>query len=131
MNMKLSSSLRAAAFAATLLLLPALASAADSPADPAAQMLSTAGVVPVKDVGSYVHVGSYRIHVWTILGRPSATLPDGTYLYKNFAANDSAAHGTLVVRFVQGRVDQLSLVSPAVATAMLTAPAQATLVTQR
>ena len=79
--------------------------------------------VPVKDAGPYVHLGSYRIHVWTMLGRPSSILRDGTWLYKDFSAQASAAQGTLVVRFDQGQVSQLSLVSTAVATAMLSSPA--------
>ncbi len=132
MKMHLRSIVSAAALASALCLLPALASAADSPAtDSAAQMLAVSGVVPVKDAGPYVHLGSYRIHVWTMLGRPTAMLPDGTYLYKDFAAAGSSAHGTLVVRFDDGRVNQLSLVSPAVATAMLNPPASKELVTQR
>jgi hypothetical protein len=123
MKMTLVSILRAAALAPALLLLPALASAADSaPADSAAQMLTVVGSVPVKDAGPYVHVGSYRIHVWTMLGRPNAILPDGTWFYKDFSANDSIAHGTLVVFFDNGRVTKLSLVTPEVATAMLSKP---------
>jgi hypothetical protein len=60
-------------------------------------------------------------------------LPDGTWFYSDYSANESAAHGTLVVCFDNGRVSKLSLVSPAVATAMLSAPAQqqGTLITQR
>jgi hypothetical protein len=112
-------SFRAAALAAALLVAPAIASAHDNPA----QVLASSGAVPVKDAGPYVHPGSYRIHVWTTLGRPSAVLADGTYLYRDFGAQDNAIRGTLVVRFDRGRVSQLSLVSPAVETALLTAPA--------
>jgi len=121
----------AAALAAALSLPATFASAADGPADSASQMLAVSGVVPVKDAGPYVHLGSYRIQVWTMLGRPTAVLPDGTYLYKDFAAQASAAHGTLVVRFDHGRADQLSLVSPEVALAMLNPVAPKQLITQR
>jgi hypothetical protein len=134
MKITLSSLLCAAAAAAALLLVPVIAPAADRPADPAAQMLAASGVVPVKDAGLYVHAGSYRIHVWTMLGKPTEVLPDGTWFYKDFSAQASAAHGTLVVRFDQGRVTQLSLVTPAVALAMLNAPdakKDGVLVTQR
>ena len=116
------SALRAATLVSALLLVAAIASAKES-ADPAAQALATSGFVQVKAAGPYVEVGSYRIHVSTMLGQPSATLADGTWLYRDFTANGSAASGTLVVRFDQGRVTRLTLVSPRVETAMLSAPA--------
>jgi hypothetical protein len=130
----LSSKISVPALAAALLILPAIAAVSASAADPVAQVLATSGTVPVKDAGPYVHVGSYRIHVWTMLGRPSAVLPDGTWFYKDYSADASSALGTLVVRFADGQVSQLSLVSPTVATAMLNAPAQGqgvSLVTRR
>jgi hypothetical protein len=110
--------------AATLLLIPSTSSASGSaPADRAAQLLASRGIVPVNAAGPYVEIGSYRIQAWTMLGRPYKVLADGTYFYRNFAVDDSAASGTLVVRFDHGRVSQLSLVSHAVETAMLAAPA--------
>jgi len=124
MNKSLHSLLSASALASALLLLPAIALAVNGPGfDPVARMLTVSGTVPVKDAGPYVHLGSYRIHVWTMLGRPSSILRDGTWLYQHFSAQASAAQGTLVVRFDQGQVSQLSLVSTAVATAMLSSPA--------
>lgn len=124
MNKSLVSTLRVAALSSTLFLIPVSASAKDSAAaDPTAQALDSIGVVPVKAAGPYVQIGSYRIHVRMRLGRPNAMLPDGTWLYNDISADNSAAKGTLVVRFDQGKVSQLSLVSPAVATAMLRAPA--------
>jgi len=133
MNIIHTASLRAAAFAAALVLIPAIASAKDSAAsDPAAQALATTGIVPVTTAGSNVEIGSYRIHVWTSLGKPSAALADGTWLYRNFNADGSAASGTLVVRFDHGAVSQLSLVSHAVETTMMTAKAsQITLVAKK
>jgi len=123
MNTLLISSLRAVALASALLLVPAITSAKDaSQTDSTAQLLATAGIVPVKAAGPYVQVGSYRIHVSVRLGKPSAVLADGTWLYKGFVADESAAAGTLVIRFDEGRVSQLSLVSPTVATAMMAAP---------
>jgi len=113
-------SLRAAALSSALFLVPAFLSAKDSAsADPASQMLATSGTLTVKAAGPYVEVGSYRIHVSTRLGRPTAILADGTWLYRNFTVDESAATGTLVVRFEQGRVSQLSLASPKVETALL------------
>ena len=99
----------------------ALASANDT----ACQVLATSGIIPVKAAGPYVQVGSYRIHVLSHLGRPSAVLANGAWLYRGFSADESAASGALVVRFDHGRVIQRSLVSPGVETAMLTAPANA------
>lgn len=117
----LSSIVRAATLVSALALYGP-AARAESPAsnDMPAQVLAASGSIPVKDAGPYVHVGSYRIHVRMRLGRPTATLPDGTWFYKNFTADNSSASGTLVVRFGgNGRVSQLTLVTPAVALAML------------
>ena len=60
-----------------------------------------------------------------MLGEPSATLADGTWLYRDFTVDGSVASRTLVVRFDLGRVSKLSLVSPKVETAMLTNKARA------
>jgi hypothetical protein len=124
MNIINTASIRAAALAAALFVIPSIVSAKENaPADQAAQLLASVGIVPVKAVGPYIEIGSYRIWVSSHLGRPSAVLANGTWLYRGFTADESVASGTLVVRFSQGRVSQLSLVSPAVETAMLTAPA--------
>lgn len=111
---------RTAALASALLLAPALAAAKSKAAgDPAAELLATAGIVAVKAAGPYVEIGSFRIQVSAKLGQPSATLVDGTWLYRGFAVDESAATGTLVVRFNRGQVSELSLVTPTIATAML------------
>ncbi|MGD1030040.1 MAG: hypothetical protein ABSA05_02770 [Opitutaceae bacterium] len=133
MNIIHTASLRAAALAAALVLIPAIASAKDiAPSDSAARMLAATGIVPVTAAGSNVEIGSYRIHVWTSLGRPSAILADGTWLYRDFTADGSAARGTLVVRFDHGKVSQLSLVSHAVETAMMpTTASQLTIIAKK
>jgi hypothetical protein len=135
MNIVNIASLRAGALAAALLLVPAAASASGTaPTDPAAQLIATAGVVQVKTAkpfralnsgASPVQVGTWRDHVTLTLGRPSEVLEDGTWLYRNFAVDESLARGTLVVRFDHGDVSELSLVSPKVEAAMLTTPAGA------
>jgi hypothetical protein len=117
MKNHLASALRAAAFATTLFVLPA---AFAQNADRAAQLLATNGTVRVESAGPYVAVGTYRIQVTTKLGRPSATLADGTMLYENYLADGSAATGTLVVQFAAGRVSSLSLAGPAVVAALRT-----------
>ena len=109
------------------LLLPLLAaatleaSAAESTArpDPAAQTLNRQGSIPVRAAGPYVGPGTLRIQVSTKLGRPSAVLPDGTWLYHHRTVEESQAQGTLVVRFNDGRVSSLTLVTPSIATALL------------
>lgn len=121
MKIQSVSFLRAAALVPALLVLSSFAAAADAP-DHTADLLATYGTVPVKAAGPYVEIGTYRIQVRVRLGRPYAMLPDGAYLYKNFTADDSDATGTLVIRFDHGRVSQMSLVTPAVATALLKAP---------
>ena len=92
-----------------------------------------AGRVVVKNVGPYVEAGTYRIQVAVKLGSPSDRLPDGTWLYRNFQVEAGDAAGTLVVQFTGGRVSELALVPPAVATAMLKpkAPAEKILVANR
>ena len=135
MNVIDVASLRAAALAAALLVVPAIASANDTArADSAAQLLASAGVLPVEAAKPYralspaasvVKIGTWRSTVALRLGRPSAILNDGTWLYRNFTVDESLAHGTLVVQFDHGDVSQLSLVSPSVETAMLTTPASA------
>ncbi len=72
----------------------------------------------MRNAGPYVEPGTYQIQVSTALGRPTHLLADGTWLYADFAVEASRARGTLVVRFAQGRVSTLTLVSPSVATAL-------------
>jgi hypothetical protein len=123
MKTNLASTLRVAALAATLFLLPAIASAKDAaPADRAAQLLAACGSIPMSAVGPYVEVGTFQIQVSVKLGQPSAKLPDGTWLYQGYAVEDSQATGTLVVRFAQGRVTSLSLASPVMVAALRAAP---------
>lgn len=111
---------RTAAFTAALFAFPGFALAADlRPSDPAAQSLLHNGRIPVKNAGPYVVVGSYQIQVTTRLGHPAAKLADGTWLYRNYEVEDSDASGTLVVMFDHGRVSDLALVTPTVATAMM------------
>jgi hypothetical protein len=123
----LTPALRAATLTAALSSLPLFVSASPNPtpADSAAQALVIAGTVPVKAAGPYVEIGTYQIQVSVKLGRPTFRLPDGSWLYGNFSVPDSHAAGFLLVRFNQGRVSELALVSPAVATALLDAPKNA------
>jgi hypothetical protein len=120
MKNSLIASLRVAAFVATLSVLPA-AFAENS--DAASRQLAAAGLVSVNAVGPYVNVGTCRVQVSAKLGHPTSTLSDGTWLYDGFAAKESQAKGTLVVRFANGRVRSLSLASPAVVTALRSKPA--------
>ena len=106
---------------AALLALPSLASAqASSPTDRAAELLARNGSVRVNAAGPYVQTGTFAIQVAAKLGQPSARLVDGTWLYHNHALAGSDARGTLIVRFNQGRVSELTLVTPAVAAALIT-----------
>jgi|GEM_PF-2200172 len=135
MNVIDIASLRAAALAGALLLVPSIASATDAgPTDSAARLFATTGIVQVKAAkpfrslnpgASAVQIGTWREFVSLRLGRPSEVLEDGTWLYRDFSVDGSLAHGTLVVRFDHGDVSQLSLVSPSVESAMLTTPAGA------
>jgi len=124
MNSLIISALRTTAIVATLFVLPAIASAKNDLAqDRANDLLATAGALSVKAAGPYVEVGTFRIQVSAKLGQPAERLADGTWLYKNFAAEQSTAHGTLVVRFTpEGRVSQLLLATPAVVAALRVTP---------
>lgn len=133
MNIARIASRLAAAIAAALLLAPAITFAKDSPTeDSAARLFATTGVVPVDaakssrsddSLVSAVQIGTWQSAVSIRLGRPSAVLADGTWLYRGFAVDEGTARGTLVVRFDHGSVSQLSLVSHRVEAAMLTTPA--------
>jgi hypothetical protein len=114
MHSSLRTALRLAALAVALVALPAAVSASTIAADPAAQRLGSTGRIDVAAAGPYVEVGTYRIQVSVKLGRAHATLPDGTWLYENYSPENSAARGTLVVRFAGGRVSELFLATPAV-----------------
>jgi len=88
----------------------------------APDITALAGSIAVKAAGPYVQVGSYRIWVSSHLGKPSIVLADGTWLYNNFTADSNGATGTLLVRFSNGRVSQMKLVSPAIVAALRSAP---------
>ena len=117
-------------FVATLGLLgasAALGAAAPSSADDsAAQLLAREGSVRVTSAGAFVAPGTFRVQVAAKLGRPDLTLADGTWLYHHRRIGESAAEGTLVVRFAAGRVSSLSLVTPAVVAALRADPRPAT-----
>ena len=117
----MNSRLASLVFAAALGVFSASAvSAGSPPADRAADLLARTGTVPLKQAGPYVEIGTYAIQVAVKLGRPAARLADGTWLYPNFRIEDSAAGGTLVVRFKDRQVSDLALVTSAIATAMMT-----------
>lgn len=119
MKTTLAALLRSAAFAAGLSACPFLAPASDDAgSDRAAQLLALQGAVPVKAATPYVEVGTFRIQVSTKLGRPAQVLEDGAWLYPNFTVTDSAATGTLVVRFKRNCVSELAIVTPATAVAL-------------
>jgi hypothetical protein len=118
-TLSLSNGLRLTALAATLTLVTASVSAKDNTStDRATQQLALTGSVPVTAAGPYVQIGTYQVQVSAKLGRAGTVLSDGTWFYPNFTVNDSDAAGTLVVRFNQGRVSEISLVTPTVALAM-------------
>ena len=122
MNSTFASALRLTVLAAALITLPVRASAqAHAPADRAFQCLTLGGSVAVKNAGPDVEVGTFLVQVAAKLGQPTATLPDGTWLYRNYVVENSEARGTLAVRFDHGQVSSLALVTPAVATAMMSA----------
>ncbi|MGC4071162.1 MAG: hypothetical protein QM760_01315 [Nibricoccus sp.] len=126
MKTTLISLLRATALVVTLAVLPSFALAKDKAvSDPAKQSLAQRGYLPVKAAGPYVDIGTFQIQVFAKLGRPAVKLADGTWLYPHFTVKDSNATGTLVVRFKEGCVSELTLVTEAIA-AVLSAPPQAT-----
>lgn len=120
MKSTLATSLLRAAALASFLALPALASPREAQAaDRAAELLTRHGTILVQNAGPYVELGTFQIQVSKALGRPTHRLADGTWLYPNYEVEESRARGTLVLRFEKGRVCALTLVTPAVATAML------------
>jgi hypothetical protein len=119
----IASALRTVALATALGVLPAIASATNSPpVDRASQLLTLRGSVPVKNVGPYVEIGTYQIQVSGKLGQPSAKLRNGTWLYDHRVIAGSAAEGTLIVRFADGRVSSLALATPSVVATLRATP---------
>jgi hypothetical protein len=90
-------------------------------ADRADYLLARDGAIAVQAAGPYVQIGSYRMWVEAKLGRPSEKLADGTWLYRGREVKNSDARGTLVVRFDQGQVSALSLVTAEVAHVLVAA----------
>jgi hypothetical protein len=121
MKTKLASALCLAALAVALTLGGAGVSAKDLvPADRAEDLLARQGSVPVTRAGPYVEVGTYLVQVEVKLGKPTAKLAEGTWVYRHYEVEGSQAAGSLVVRFnPRGRVSSLAIVTPAVATAMM------------
>ena len=116
---------RAAACAGLFLAASALAATPPAPAaDRATALLAAHGRIAIGEAGPFVAPGTFRVQVAAKLGRPDRTLSDGTWLYHGHRVPDSDARGTLVVRFDAGRVRDLALVTPAVVTALLAAPAR-------
>ena len=99
--------------AAGLFLAPVVAIARDQVADSAVELLAYHGIVPVLTAGPYVERGTVRVQVAAKLGRPDVVLSDGAWLYHEHQIVDSAARGTLVVRFNDNRVATLLLATPA------------------
>ena len=119
---------RVAALVAALSTLAFTSSAKESSSpstDIVGDALTKSGWLPVKSVGPYVEVGSYRIWVSTHLGKPATVLPDGTWIYHGFKAEDSNTEGALLVRFKEGRVSDLRLISAAVLAALTSRPGTA------
>ena len=128
MNHSLHNTFRASAVAAALSLLSVITcaqAAGNGAADPVALAMNATGSLAVKGAGPYVEIGSFRIWVSSHLGKPRHILADGSWVYQGFAVDNSDIHGALLVSFKQGRVSDLRLVSPAVLTAMLSAPKSA------
>lgn len=95
-----------------LLIAPLLA--APPAGDRAAELLTTHGRIDLQAAGPYVERGTFRLQVAARLGRPDATLPDGSWLYHERRIAGSAARGSLIVRLdARGRVEALSLGTPA------------------
>lgn len=74
--------------------------------------------MPVESAGPYVQRGTFRIQVLAKFGRPDVELGDDTWLYYDCGVEETVAKGTLVVRFVAGRVSELALASPATVAAL-------------
>ena len=121
-KISLNSLLTTAALAAVVFAASSTAVRASDLDRPVSRELAATGEVAVANAGPYVEVGSYRIWVSSHLGRPSAVLADGTWLYSNYSVNDTAVSGTLAVSFSGGRVAAMKLLSPARVAMLRTAP---------
>lgn len=108
----------------SLPLLSAAAAPARGTGDRAAEILASRGSLPATSAGPHVEIGTFRIQVAAKLGRPDATLADGTWLYHRRKALESAAEGTLVICFSGGRVSALSLATPATVATLRAGPRQ-------
>ena len=106
----------------TTILAALLSTSAILSANAAPDTTALTGSVAVKAAGPYVQVGSYRIWVSSHLGKPSIVLADGSWLYNNFTSDSNGATGSLLVRFSNGQVSQMKLVSPAIVAALRSAP---------
>jgi hypothetical protein len=124
MNTKLTARLCSAAVLAALAFSPAIVSAKER-SDAARDLLGAQGTVAIDAAGPYVERGTFQVQVTAKLGRPDFVLADGTWQYRNRAIEGRDVQGTLVVRFTNGRVSALSLVTPAVALAMRSPAKQA------
>ena len=121
--------LRVTSLTAILFVLPLFSSAKEpaTPApDPATVVLARGGAIPVKiarrdGFDNAIEVGNRKESVGFYLGQPSAILRDGTWLYREFTVDQSAATGTLVVSFHYSHVSKLTLISPAAEMALLDA----------
>lgn len=93
---------------------------------PAAEYPLQAVAARIEANGSDVTAGTPRIMVALRLGTPNAVLPDGSWLYSGYSAQrrekQLVANGTLVVRFVDGRVNSLSVADALTVTALRQSP---------
>jgi len=121
-KISLKSLLTTAALAAVVLAASSTTVRASDLDRPISRQLAATGEVAVANAGPYVEVGSYRIWVSSHLGRPSAVLADGTWLYSDFSVGDTTVSGTLAVTFTGGRVATMKLLSPARVAMLRSAP---------
>ncbi len=68
-------------------------------------------VIPVQAAGDYVERGTMRIQVATKLGRPNAVTAEGAWIYRNRKVAGTEKRGALLVRFEDGRVSELALIT--------------------
>lgn len=118
MKTHLLAALAAALFASPL----ALADSSAPSRDTAAELLRRQGSLTITAAGAHVAPGTFRVQVAAKLGSPTLTLADGTWLYRGRGIEGSTAQGTLVVRFAEGRVQSLALVTDAVVAALRADP---------
>lgn len=81
--------------------------------------------------GDKVTPGTHRVHVGLRLGQPNFVQADGSWMYSNYVLQLGNAlviqPATLVVRFKDNHVSQLSLVDETTALALQREPVSATL----